>query len=70
MPELIKMLSSEVLKMNKTLSSPERIMRFKLVPDEWTPCSGELSPTLKLKRKFIDNKYQHVLSEIYAKQLV
>jgi len=69
-PELIKMLSAEVIKMNKTLSAPERIMRFKLVPDEWTPCSGELSPTLKLKRKFIDSKYQNELSEIYSKQLI
>lgn len=66
-PELIKMLSAEIIKTNKTLSTPEKILRFKLVPDEWTPCSGELSPTLKLKRKFIDSKYQSVLNEIYAK---
>lgn len=69
-PELIKMLSAEVIKTNKTLSAPERIMRFKLVPDEWAPCSGELSPTLKLKRKFIDKKYQSVLGEIYAKSAI
>jgi long-chain acyl-CoA synthetase len=69
-PELIKMLSAEVIKTNKTLSAPEKIMRFKLVPDEWTPCSGELSPTLKLKRKFIDQKYQSVLSEIYSKSAI
>ncbi len=69
-PELIKMLSAEVIKTNKTLSAPEKILRFKLVPDEWTPCTGELSPTLKLKRKFIDNKYQNILSEIYSKSSI
>lgn len=69
-PELIKMISAEVIKTNKTLSAPEKILRFKLVPDEWTPCSGELSPTLKLKRKFIDNKYQNILSEIYSKACI
>jgi long-chain acyl-CoA synthetase len=51
LPEINNYFSEEVKKFNKDLSDSERINRFRLVPDEWTPETGELSPTLKLKRK-------------------
>ena len=66
-PEVLEVFASEVKKINKELSGSEKILRFKLVADEWTSNSGELSPTLKLKRKFIDNKYQNLVKEIYMK---
>ena len=62
------MFNEEVNKFNKTLSIPERINRFKLVTDEWSPATGELSPTLKLRRKNIENKYKKLLEQIYIKQ--
>ena len=71
--ELIKHLevqsffSSEIEKLNRKLSQPERITRFRLVQDEWTPVSGELSPTLKLKRQFIQKKYRSLIEQIYMK---
>ena len=71
--ELIKHLevqsffSSEIEKLNQKLSPPEKIARFRLVQDEWTPTSGELSPTLKLRRKFINEKYSELISQIYMK---
>jgi long-chain acyl-CoA synthetase len=37
-----------------------------LVNDEWTPQSGELSPTLKLKRNFVSAKYKTIIDEIYS----
>jgi len=67
LPEILEVFSSEVKRINKELSNPEKILRFKLVADEWTSGSGELSPTLKLKRKFIDNKYKSILQEVYVK---
>jgi len=36
------------------------------VHEEWSPETGELSPTLKLKRKFLVNKYADLLSEIFS----
>ena len=36
---------------NKEIAKAEQIFKFKLIADEWSPVSGELSPTLKLKRK-------------------
>ncbi len=59
--------SSEVEKLNKKLSPPEKITRFRLVHDEWTPATGELSPTLKLKRQFIHEKYRTIIEQIYMK---
>jgi len=70
LPDVINVFNSEIKKLNKHLSSPEKISRFKLVPDEWSPFSGELSPTLKLKRKFIDKKYELLLQEVYVNKNV
>jgi len=64
----LTLFNEEIKKFNKTLSTSERISRFKLVPDEWSPATGELSPTLKLKRKNIEEKYIKLLEQIYIKQ--
>lgn len=66
MPEVIKRINSEVDMVNKTLGSHEQIKRFRLVSEEWSPQTGELSPTLKLKRNVILGKYQHIMDEIYG----
>jgi len=67
LPEVLAFFSSEVSRMNKRLSPPERINRFRLVKDEWSPATGELSPTLKLRRKFIHEKYSEVVEQVYSK---
>ncbi|HWY10678.1 MAG TPA: long-chain fatty acid--CoA ligase, partial [Bacteroidia bacterium] len=50
---------------NKQLSHDEHIKRFRIISEEWTPQSGELSPTLKLKRRIIKEKYKFVIAEIF-----
>jgi len=67
LPEIISIFNTEIETINKRLSSPERIHRFRLVPDEWSTASGELSPTLKLRRQFILDKYREILHQIYMK---
>jgi long-chain acyl-CoA synthetase len=67
LPEIHTMFNSEIKKFNKRLSQTERISRFRLVPDEWSPASGELSPTLKLKRSYITDKYRNILDKVYMK---
>lgn len=67
LPEVLSFFSAEVRKLNRRLSPPERINRFRLVKDEWSPATGELSPTLKLRRKFIGEKYSSVVEQVYNK---
>jgi long-chain acyl-CoA synthetase len=66
-PEIQSFFNTEIQKLNKRLSPPERINRFRLVPDEWSPGTGELSPTLKLRRQFISDKYRELVNEVYMK---
>jgi len=65
-PEVLAMLQSEVKEINKTLGQHEEIKRFRLVAETWSAATGELSQTLKLKRKVIEQKYSTVIEEIFA----
>jgi len=56
----------EVNNVNKLLGEHEKIKRIRLVKDEWSTNTGELSPTLKLKRKPLYEKYEPILKEIYS----
>lgn len=64
-PQLLVRMQQEIERFNKSLAPHEQIKRFRLVADEWTQQSGELSPTLKLKRSVLTKKYQAVIDEIY-----
>lgn len=65
LPEVIEQFGREVREVNKSLGEHEQIKRFRLVTEEWTPQSGELSPTLKLKRNLIAEHYKDIIAEIY-----
>lgn len=64
-PAIQQLYSKEVRKINKTLGQIEEIKRFRIIKDEWTPNTGELSPTLKLKRRVLLKNYNYILDEIY-----
>jgi long-chain acyl-CoA synthetase len=53
-------------KVNATLANFETIKRFRLVPDEWTVDSGELTPSMKLRRRVIAQKYAREIADFYA----
>lgn len=55
--EVYEMIKDEVYKINHNLSMLERIKLICLVADNWSVATGELSMTLKVKRKFVLNKY-------------
>jgi len=55
----------EVNNLNEQLGQVERIRRFRLVEEEWSPQTGEMSPTLKLKRRVLEEKYREVIREIF-----
>ncbi len=64
-PEVHRRMQKEVERINETLAEHERIHRFRLVSDEWTPQTGELSQTLKLRRSNLLKKYEEICRDIY-----
>jgi long-subunit acyl-CoA synthetase (AMP-forming) len=65
-PEVLERVQSEVDAANSRLSRVEQIKRFALLEDEWLPGGDELTPTMKLKRKPIAEKYTASIEELYA----
>lgn len=65
-PVILEQVSAAVAKANERLARPEQVKRFKLLPDEWTPESEELTPTLKLKRRVVLQQYANEIEELYA----
>jgi long-chain acyl-CoA synthetase len=55
-----------VADLNSRLAQFERVKRIILVPDEFTVTSGELTPSLKLKRRFVEKKYTDLIDSLYA----
>jgi long-chain acyl-CoA synthetase len=57
---------SIVGKANQGLAQHETIKKVAVVPDEWTPESGELTPSMKLKRRVINEKYKDKINAFYS----
>jgi long-chain acyl-CoA synthetase len=51
---------------NEQLARVEQIKKFKVLPEEWEPGGDELTPTMKLKRKPIAEKYEDEIEALYA----
>jgi long-chain acyl-CoA synthetase len=67
-PKVIRQFNKVIVDLNQKIGHSEHIKRFRLVPDEWSTFSGELSPTLKLKRNYIYEKYKDIIDQIYVLQ--
>lgn len=64
--DIIEKYQREVDSFNKYYGKWEQIKKFKLLSQPWGVDSGELTPTMKLKRKVIHEKFQKEIVEIYA----
>ena len=64
-PRVLSRIEREVESANEQFAKFEKIKQFKLTPDAWTPDAGHLTPTMKLKRKAIQAKYQDLYDQIY-----
>ncbi len=65
-PQAIKIVQREVAELTSELADYERIRRIALLPDELTIDKGELTPTLKVKRRVIDEKFASLIEELYS----
>ncbi len=66
-PAVLKRIQKEVTVCNKRFGKWEQIKTFKLTPDEWSIDGGQLTPTLKMKRKIIKEIYIDLYNAIYEK---
>jgi long-chain acyl-CoA synthetase len=64
--EIKKIYETEVKSFSKKLASHEKIRDFRLLATEFSVETGELTPTLKVKRRVIGDKYGHLIDEIFA----
>ena len=65
-PAAIKLVQNDVAVLTRGLADYERIRRIVLLPEEFTIDKGELTPTLKVKRRIIDQKFGDLIDEIYS----
>ncbi len=64
-PSVTARIQLEVDVLNEKFGNWEKIKRFELTPDLWTILAGHLTPTMKLKRKVVLEKYQDLFDKIY-----
>jgi long-chain acyl-CoA synthetase len=64
--DVLKLIRTELNRYNKEFAEHEHVKRFQLLPKEWTIDTGEMTPTLKLKRKVIMEKYKDAVKRIFG----
>lgn len=64
-PKVLQFLQQHILDLNETFSNTEKVKKIILLHENWSVQTGELTPTLKLKRQEITKKYQKEIEEIY-----
>jgi len=64
--KVLEVFKDTVERYNQFFNHVEQIKKFELLPHEWTVEGGELTPTLKLKRKVIMEKYRDAIERIYG----
>jgi long-chain acyl-CoA synthetase len=64
-PKVLERFQQEVDHANERFGHWEKIKRFELTPELWSIEGGHLTPTMKLKRKIVREKYQHLYDKIY-----
>lgn len=63
-PHVIKRVQRDAVELTRELSDFERVKRVYLLPREFSIDKGEMTPTLKIKRSVIDEKYEEAIDEI------
>ena len=64
-PQVSKLFQEHLDKLNSELASYESIKKFRLLPQDLSEADGDLTPSLKLKRKAVEKKYRSMLDAMY-----
>ncbi|MBI5571359.1 MAG: AMP-binding protein [Desulfomonile tiedjei] len=64
-PEIYKLVEREMATVNKTLSQVESIKKFALLPRRFYEEDGDVTPTKKVKRRFLEERYRDLIESLY-----
>ncbi len=64
-PHIIQLIKKEVDEVNKGLSQAERIKKFTILPKKLYEEDGEVTPTMKIKRKYMNENFRDLIEEMY-----
>jgi len=64
-PEIIKLIQGEVNKVNDTLARVEQIKKFTILPKKLYEEDGEVTPTMKVKRKYVNEAFGDIIDNMY-----
>jgi long-subunit acyl-CoA synthetase (AMP-forming) len=65
-PEIVAELGQAIEAANARLSRVEQIKRYRVLEGEWAPGGEELTPTMKLRRRPIERRYEAEIEALYA----
>jgi long-subunit acyl-CoA synthetase (AMP-forming) len=65
-PRLLAEIDQAVTEANSHLARVEQVRRYTVLPDEWTSATGELTPTLKKRRRVIVERYAQEIDDLYG----
>jgi len=63
--EIVKRFTREVAKYNAFFGDTEQVKKFELIPDEWSQLTEILTPTLKVKRNLVQERYKDVIEKLF-----
>ena len=67
-PQIVDLIERQVDKFTEDLAQFEKIKAVALLPQELTIENGELTPTLKVKRRVVTDKYKETIDRLYAEK--
>ena len=67
-PEVQELIQSEIDRVNKTFARVEQVKKFRLIEQKLGAEDEELTPTMKLKRKLVNEKYKPLIDSMYVKE--
>lgn len=65
-PSVLALIEAEIERVNKNLARVETVKKFRLIEQQLTPEDDEVTPTMKLKRKFVSQKYKDMIDGMYT----
>jgi len=67
-PEILELIQGEVTRVNAKFARVEQVRKFRLIEQKLTAEDEELTPTMKLKRKLVNEKYRELIEQMYARE--